>query len=162
VTTGQPASDQVVTLVLAPVAGRALPLAEVPDPVFASALVGPGAAIDPAFTGRTVAVSPVGGKIVKLYPHAFVVQVSGGAGVLVHLGIDTVQMDGAGFDLLVSQGADVAAGAGVVVWDPAGVAASGRSPVCPVIAFDADVTALSEVRESGDLAAGDPLFAWSR
>ena len=60
-TTGRPASDQVVTLVLAPVAGRALPLAAVPDPVFASALVGPGAAIDPAFTGRTVAVSPVGG-----------------------------------------------------------------------------------------------------
>jgi sugar PTS system EIIA component len=150
------------TVVFAPVGGRALPLHQVPDQVFAEALVGPGAAIDPARGGRVIAVSPVAGKMVKLHPHAFIVLTADGAGVLVHLGIDTVQLAGAGFDLLVSEGATVDAGVGVVAWDPAAVAAGGRSAVCPVVALDADASALSGVRESGDLAAGDPLFTWIR
>ena len=64
--------------VLAPVAGRAMPLAEVPDPVFSAALVGPGVAVDPPRDKPAVAVSPVAGKIVKLHPHAYVVQTADG------------------------------------------------------------------------------------
>ena len=139
------------TVVFAPVGGRALPLRDVPDPVFAAALVGPGAAIDPARGGRVVAVSPVAGKIVKLHPHAFVIQTADGAGVLVHLGIDTVQLAGEGFDQLVSEGAEVPTGAGVVEWNPTKVEAGGRSAVCAVVALDAPTSALSDVRESGDL-----------
>ena len=155
-------SGEAATVVLAPVGGRALPLQNVPDPVFATALVGPGAAIDPARSGRVIAVSPVAGRIVKLHPHAFVVQTSDDAGVLVHLGIDTIQLAGEGFTLLVSEGTELAAGAGVVEWDPALIEAGGRSAVCPVVALDADPSALSEVCESGDVAAGDPLFIWAR
>jgi PTS system glucose-specific IIA component len=146
--------------VVAPVAGRAMPLAEVPDPVFSAALVGPGVAVDPPRGGRVTAVSPVTGKIVKLHPHAYVVQTAGGAGVLVHLGIDTVQLAGAGFELIAAEGAEVAAGDDIVGWDPAIVEAGGRSPVCPVVALDASAEALSDLRESGDLATGDPLFTW--
>ena len=120
-----------VTVVLAPVGGQALPLREVPDPVFAAALVGPGVAIDPARVGQVVAVSPVAGKLVKLHPHAFVVQTADGAGVLVHLGIDTIQLAGEGFDLLVAEGVEVASGEAVVAWNPAEVEAGGRSAVCP-------------------------------
>lgn len=138
-----------------------MPLRSVPDEVFAAALVGPGVAIDPVRSGRVVAGSPVAGKIVKLHPHAFIVQGADGASVLVHLGIDTVQLAGVGFDLLVPEGAEVIAGAGIVEWDPAGVEATGRSTVCPVVALDADASALSDVRESGDVAAGDPLFSWA-
>lgn len=148
--------------VVAPVAGRALPMTEVPDPVFSAALVGPGVAIDPSREGRVTAVSPVAGKIVKLHPHAYVVQTADGAGVLVHLGIDTVQLAGEGFELIVAEGEQVTAGADVVVWDPAAVEAGGRSPICPVVALDAAAEALSDARDSGDLAAGDPLFAWAR
>ncbi len=151
-----------VTVVLAPVGGRALPLREVPDPVFAAALVGPGAAIDPARVGQVVAVSPVAGKLVKLHPHAYVVQTADGAGVLVHLGIDTIQLAGEGFDLLVAEGVEIASGEAVVAWNPAEVEAGGRSAVCPVVALDAPPSALSGVRESGALAAGDPLFTWVR
>ena len=151
-----------VTVVLAPVSGRAVPLGEVPDPVFAAALVGPGAAIDPDRGGQVVAVSPVAGKIVKLHPHAFVVQTADGAGVLVHLGIDTIQLAGQGFGLLVAEGAVVTAGAGVVAWNPAEVDAGGRSAICPVVALDAPPSALSDVRQSGALAAGDPLFIWAQ
>jgi glucose-specific phosphotransferase system IIA component len=149
-------------VVRSPVGGRALPLREVPDPVFAAALVGPGAAIDPTRRGRVIAVSPVDGTIIKLHPHAFIVQTADGAGVLVHLGIDTIELAGKGFELLVSEGAELAAGADVVEWDPALVESGGRSAICPVVALDADTSALSNVRESGVLAAGDPLFTWAR
>jgi sugar PTS system EIIA component len=148
--------------VLAPVAGRAMPLAEVPDPVFSAALVGPGVAVDPPRDKPAVAVSPVAGKIVKLHPHAYVVQTADGAGILVHLGIDTVQLAGEGFELMATEGAEVAAGEKIVGWDPAAVEAGGRSPVCPVVALDTPAEALSDLRDSGELAAGDPLFTWSR
>ena len=159
-TSGEPAGAGPRVRVLAPVGGRVLALRDVPDPVFAAELVGPGVAINPARTGRVCATSPVAGTVVKLHPHAFVVQATGGAAVLVHLGIDTVQLAGAGFELLVPEGAQVGAGAGIVSWNPAEVAAGGRSAICPVVALDA--AALVDVRKAGDVAAGDPLFTWLR
>jgi PTS system N-acetylglucosamine-specific IIA component len=53
-------------------------------------------------------------------------------------------------------------GAGVVAWYPDVVEATGRSAVCPVIALDAAIEALSDVRETGEVAPGDPLFSWAR
>jgi sugar PTS system EIIA component len=147
--------------VRAPVAGRAVRLADVPDEVFAQGLVGPGTAINPK-PAPDDALAPVSGLLAKLHPHAFVVVAEGGRGVLVHLGIDTVQLRGAGFELLAKEGEPVAAGQPVVRWDPAAVAASGRSPVCPVVALDASWSALSAVVEQGEVAAGDPLFVWER
>ena len=144
----------------APVAGRVVGLAGVPDPVFSAAMVGPGTAVDPLPEPAAVR-SPIDGTVVKLHPHAFVVLSGGGQGVLVHLGIDTVQLGGEGFELLVDEGAAVAAGQPLVRWDPAAVAASGRSPVCPVVALDASAEALSELREDGAVAPGDQLFLWS-
>ena len=143
----------------APVAGRVVGLAGVPDPVFAGAMVGPGTAVDPLPEPALVG-SPIDGTLVKLHPHAFVVLSGGGQGVLVHLGIDTVQLGGEGFELLVEEGAVVAAGQPLVRWDPAAVAASGRSPVCPVVALDAAREALSELRDDGAVAPGDQLFLW--
>jgi PTS system glucose-specific IIA component len=145
--------------VRAPVAGRAVRLADVPDEVFAQGLVGPGTAINPK-PAPDDALAPVSGLLAKLHPHAFVVVAEGGRGVLVHLGIDTVQLRGAGFELLAKEGEPVAAGQPMVRWDPAAVAASGRSPVCPVVALDASWSALSAVVEQGEVAAGDPLFVW--
>jgi PTS system glucose-specific IIA component len=143
----------------APVAGRAVRLADVPDEVFAQGLVGPGTAIDPK-PAPDSALAPVGGLLVKLHPHAFVVVAEGGRGVLVHLGIDTVQLRGAGFELLAKEGQPVTTGQPLVRWDPAAVAASGRSPLCPVVALDAPWSALSAVVEQGEVATGDPLFVW--
>lgn len=148
--------------VLAPVAGRVIVLADVPDPVFAGALVGPGLAVDPDRSGPMPALSPVAGRLVKLHPHAFVVQTADGAAVLTHLGIDTVQLNGHGFDLHVDEGDEVAAGATVVTWDPAGVEAGGRSPIVPVVALDAAGEVLGSAHAPGPVAAGDTLFTWSR
>ncbi|MBW8484544.1 PTS sugar transporter subunit IIA [Actinomadura parmotrematis] len=149
-----------MTRVLSPVPGRVVGLAGVPDPVFAQAMVGPGTAVDPA-RGPGAAAAPVAGTIVKLHPHAYVVVDAEGHGVLVHLGIDTVQLKGAGFELLAAEGDRVEAGQPVVAWDPAAIEAGGRSPVCAVVALDAGADALSGVREDGDVERGAELFAWS-
>jgi PTS system N-acetylglucosamine-specific IIA component len=155
-----PAEPAVATLdVLAPMAGRVLPLAEVPDPVFSAAMVGPGLAVAPELAPGT-AVAPVAGRIVTLHPHAFVLEAGPGRGVLVHLGLDTVQLHGAGFTLLAAAGDLVTAGQPVVRWDPAAVTAGGRSAVCPVVALDADGSALADLA-AGPIAAGALLFRWT-
>ncbi|MFI0353811.1 PTS glucose transporter subunit IIA [Actinomadura sp. 9N407] len=149
-----------MTRVLAPVDGRVVGLAGVPDPVFAQAMVGPGTAIDPERApGR--ALSPVDGKIVKLHPHAFVVVDAEGHGVLVHLGVDTVQLKGAGFELLAAEGDQVTAGQPLVGWNPADIEAGGRSPVTAVVALDAGADALTGVRETGEIERGAELFTWT-
>ncbi|WP_330456605.1 PTS glucose transporter subunit IIA [Streptomyces sp. NBC_00820] len=149
-----------MTTVTSPLAGRAIGLAAVPDPVFSGAMVGPGTAIDPL---REIceAVAPVDGVIVSLHPHAFVVVDENGRGVLIHLGIDTVQLNGEGFELLVSKGDRVTRGQGIVRWNPAGVEAAGKSAVCPVVALEATAASLSGLRDSGDVKAGDSLFSWN-
>ncbi|QYC38868.1 Glucose-specific phosphotransferase enzyme IIA component [Nonomuraea coxensis DSM 45129] len=147
-----------MTTVLAPVEGAAVGLAAVPDPVFSAGLVGPGTAIDP-LRGPGKAVAPIAGKIMKLHPHAYVIVGDDGKGVLVHLGIDTVQLKGRGFRLLAAEGDRVSAGQPVVAWDPAAVEAGGRSPVCPVVALDATNGAVTGLAE-GAVHVGDELFRW--
>ncbi|MCH0543189.1 PTS glucose transporter subunit IIA [Streptomyces sp. MUM 203J] len=148
-----------MTTVTSPLAGRAIGLAAVPDPVFSGAMVGPGTAIDPVREPHA-AVSPVDGVVVSLHPHAFVVVDGDGHGVLTHLGIDTVQLNGEGFDLLVNKGDTVSRGQEIVRWDPSAVEEAGKSPVCPVVALEATADALAELREDGDIKAGDTLFVW--
>ena len=149
-----------MTSVTSPVAGRAIGLEAVPDPVFAGAMVGPGTAIDPVREPST-AVAPVDGVVVSLHPHAFVVVDGQGHGVLTHLGIDPVQLDGEGFEVLVNKGDTVRRGEPVVRWDPAAVEARGKSPVCPVVALEATEESLSELVDNGDVGAGAQLFLWS-
>ncbi|GAA3414836.1 PTS sugar transporter subunit IIA [Streptosporangium vulgare] len=148
-----------MTTVLAPVAGVAVRLGSVPDPVFSEGLVGPGMAIEPDRTPGRV-LSPIAGTIVKLHPHAFVVVGDDGRGVLVHLGIDTVELRGEGFEPLAAEGDRVSAGQPVVAWDPAGIEAGGRHPICPVVALDAAANAVTGLA-AGAVGAGDELFEWS-
>jgi len=145
--------------VLAPVAGTVLAMADVPDPVFAGEMVGPGLAIDP-LRERLDAVAPVSGRLVKVHPHAFVVQAPEGKAVLVHLGIDTVQLKGEGFTVHAAEGDDVEAGDLVVTWDASAVAAGGRSPVCPVVALDTSSVVVDDAVLVGrEVRAAAPLFA---
>lgn len=152
--------------VLAPLDGEVVALADVADPVFAGAMVGPGVAIDPSpapggATARVAAGAPVSGVVVKLLPHACVVAVADGRAVLVHLGLDTVELAGAGFTVHVAQGDVVVAGGPMIVWDPAAVAAGGRATVCPVVALDAAPGAVTLLAAPGArVRAGDPLLRW--
>ncbi|MFD2793845.1 PTS glucose transporter subunit IIA [Promicromonospora vindobonensis] len=178
-------------IVGSPVVGRVVAMRDVPDPVFAESIVGPGLAIDPdPELGRRV-VAPCAGVVVKLHPHAFVllappvgptgqtgpeaggrqgpeadpvgpvgtVDPVGGRGVLVHLGIDTVQLKGVGFTLLAAEGDSVVAGQALIAWSPAEVFDGGRSPLVPVVALDLGPLGLEELVRPGALVqAGDPLF----
>ena len=119
-----------MTSIVSPLNGTLMTLSEVPDPVFAQGLVGPGVALQPTGDGDVTAVAPVAGRIVKLHPHAFVLQADG-FGVLVHLGIDTVQLEGEGFTLHTEEGAEVSVGDELITWNPAriveGVMGLGRA-----------------------------------
>ncbi|GAB2620156.1 PTS sugar transporter subunit IIA [Pseudactinotalea suaedae] len=149
--------------VLAPSSGRVIPLAEVPDPVFAAAMVGPGAAIAPDLGVAPVveAFAPVSGVVAAMHPHAFVIAGPGGGerGILVHLGIDTVQLKGAGFELLVAQGDEVVAGQPLVRWSPDDVVVRGMSSFVAVIALAADPDQLT-VTDTERVDPGDLLFTW--
>jgi PTS system N-acetylglucosamine-specific IIA component len=138
-------------------AGHSLKVDDIPDPVFAAGLVGPGVAIRPE-PGRQTAGAPISGRLVKLHPHAYVVVDETGQGVLVHLGIDTVRMQGDGFELLAEEGTTVAAGDAVVVWDPAYVEASGRSAVSAVVALDCDPAVVHHLPVDVDVSPGDLLL----
>ena len=142
--------------VLAPCPGRVVAMSDVPDPVFAEEMVGPGVAIEPE-PGRATVVSPIAGKVVKVLPHAFVV-LGGGVGVLVHLGINTVRLE-----VLATQGSEVAAGDPMITWDPSSLpsTASGQdvSPIVPVVLMDAPKGSVASDAVGGSVAAGDVLFA---
>lgn len=149
-------------IVLAPVAGTVRAMGEVPDPVFAGEIVGPGLAIDPSRDGVVEAIAPVSGKIIKLHPHAYVILADDSRGALVHLGLDTVQLGGKGFTLHVAEGDTVLAGDVVVSWDPAEVEAGGRSPICPVVALEGKPETVTGLVAPGmTVRAGEPLFEWA-
>jgi PTS system glucose-specific IIA component len=149
------------TSVLAPVAGRAVPLQDVPDPVFSQGMVGYGAAVDPP-RGVIEAVAPVSGKILKLLPHAYIVMTPDNVGVLVHLGIDTVGLNGEGFTTHVSQGDTVTAGQLVITYDVLWVEAKGLNPIVPVVVMDeresSNVVPSEAVFEGAEIASGASLF----
>jgi PTS system glucose-specific IIA component len=138
------------TAVHAPVSGRAVALGDVPDPVFSQGLVGYGAAVDPP---REVidAVAPVSGRILKLMPHAYIIMTTENVGILVHLGLDTVTLQGAGFTAQVTEGDTVSAGQTVITYDVPAVVAAGLNPIVAVVVMDE--------REPGNVVVGEAVAA---
>jgi sugar PTS system EIIA component len=149
------------TQVQAPVAGRAVRLSDVPDPVFSAGMVGYGGAVDPP---REVvdAVAPVSGKLLKLMPHAYVVMTPDNVGILVHLGLDTVALEGEGFTAHAAQGDDVTAGQKIITYDVPAIEAKGLNPIVPVVVMDeresSNVVAADSIDGGLDIAAGATLF----
>ncbi|HZG90264.1 MAG TPA: PTS glucose transporter subunit IIA [Pseudonocardia sp.] len=145
----------------APVDGTVVGLADVPDPVFAQQLVGAGVAVQPpAGAGPTGVRAPVAGTVVKAHPHAFIVLHPSGTGVLVHVGIDTVTLHGAGFTRHRAEGDEVAAGDVVVTFDPAAVRAGGLSAITPVVVLDSAPDSVPDLRTGYPVRAGEVLFRW--
>jgi glucose-specific phosphotransferase system IIA component len=147
-----------VTLrVLAPCPGRVLPIDQTPDPVFAGKRLGPGVLLDPEPAPTTV-FSPVAGTLLKIHPHAFVVLTQDGVGILVHLGIDTVRLEGRGFEVLATEKSALAAGDPVIRWDPATVATHGLSNAVPVVAMEQPAGSVAPPAPGRVVTAGDELF----
>ena len=149
--------------VAAPLGGRVLAMAEVPDPVFSEAMLGPGLAIDPPRADRLDVFAPIDGIVRTVLPHAVAIQSPEGHGVLVHLGLNTVEMQGTGFVLSVAKGDQVETGQLVISWSPRDVESSGRSVVTAVVALQAEPEELAFLVSPGDEAvAGTPLYVWTR
>src|SRR5436190_9969637 len=118
--------------ILAPLDGTVVDLEKVPDPVFAQKMVGDGVAIDPS--GDT-AVAPVAGNLVKLFPggHAFGIAAAHGVELIVHLGLDTVELKGAGFQNIAHEGQQVEAGTVITHFNRATIEREGKVMISPVI-----------------------------
>ncbi|MFJ4038438.1 PTS glucose transporter subunit IIA [Microbacterium sp. NPDC090007] len=142
-----------------PLVGTVLSLAAVPDALFAQGAMGPGVAIDPP-AEVVDAVAPIDGTLLQVFPHAFVVVGDDGLAVLVHLGLDTVQLKGAGFTAFAAKGDRVTAGAPIIAYDVPAVRAAGLATVVPVVVLErpaADVTVLAA--EGDAIAPGAPLLS---
>lgn len=121
---------------LAPFKGQQVGVEEVPDPVFAQKMVGDGFAVKPDESATSVEVcAPCAGKLAKVFKthHAFALVSDEGLEVLVHIGLETVELKGAGFEGLAETGEHVEAGQPIVRVDLAAVRASGRNPITPVV-----------------------------
>ncbi|MCI7671865.1 MULTISPECIES: PTS sugar transporter subunit IIA [Schaalia] len=122
--------------IAAPFVGEVVEIGEVPDPVFSSGMLGPGLAVIPEPDAAGVDVcSPVKGRLIRVFRtlHAFALVTEGGLEVLVHIGLDTVELGGAGFESLVPEGTEVMLGQPIIRFDAAAVRASGRNPITPVV-----------------------------
>ena len=149
-------------LVRAPFSAHVLPLAEVPDPVFASGVVGDGRALLPEADVTCVTVrSPINGVVTKLKSHAAIITSTRGLSILIHLGIDTVGLRGRGFAPLVEEGDIVDAGTPLIHWVLGPVHGAGLSPCVPVIVVNPPGTPVSPEFDEALATVGilDPLFS---
>lgn len=130
--------------VIAPVEGKVVDLSEVPDPVFAERMMGEGVAIEP--TDGTV-VSPVDGEIVQIFHtnHAVGIKTKSGVEVLIHIGLETVSMEGEGFEGYVKAGDKVKTGDKLITFDMGLVKERAKSMITPII-----ITNYNEVADQMD------------
>ncbi len=141
--------------VYAPLDGTVIDLAEVPDEVFALKMAGDGVAINPS---GQVAVAPIDGQLVKLFKggHAFGIAANDGVELIVHLGLDTIELEGKGFAKVAAEGQMVQAGDHIVFFDRSTIEAAGKVILSPVVSSGAGTIVQ---RASGVVQAGrDILF----
>ena len=146
-----------VTVVTSPVVGKAIPLSDVPDPAFASGALGKGAGIEP--TGDTV-VAPADATVLTVQKtgHAVGLRLDSGIELLIHIGIDTVKMDGDGFEVLVERKQKVEAGTELIRFDRKKIEAAGYSAVTPVVVVNTRKFAEVEGIPAPIAAVGDDLI----
>lgn len=152
-----PATTGAGDVVVAPAAGSYKQLSTVSDPIFAQGTLGDGFAVQPS--GGPV-VAPVSGTVKILHDtlHAFAIQSDAGAEVLVHIGIDTVELEGRGFKALIAKGDTVQAGQPVVEVDWAAVEPEVPSTEVMVVVTNGKKFALNKTNDSEHtVAAGDPV-----
>ena len=149
-----------VTEIVAPLAGTVMPLDKVEDPVFSTGVVGQGAGISPA-DGKTIVVTAPAAGTLAVAPasgHAYGITLDSGVEVLIHVGLDTVNLGGKGFDVKVKQGDRVTAGQELVRVDRKTVEDAGYSLTTPVLITNTDKFASVEVIAEGEISPDAPLI----
>ncbi|CNB04624.1 PTS system N-acetylglucosamine-specific transporter subunit IIABC [Yersinia ruckeri] len=140
-------------MLVAPVTGEVVALESVPDDAFASKAVGDGVAIRPT---DNIVVSPAKGTIVKIFNtnHAFCLETETGAEIVVHMGIDTVKLNGKGFTRLVEEGAEVDAGQPILELDLTFLNENARSMISPIVVSNIDDYAGITLQPGNTVVAG--------
>ncbi|MBZ8176430.1 PTS glucose transporter subunit IIA [Corynebacterium poyangense] len=136
-------------VIQAPFAGEVISMNEVPDPVFSGGMLGAGVAIRPSDKESEIIVhAPVAGRVANLFHggHAFALVTTLGTQVLVHVGLDTVELKGRGFEALVEEGQRVKAGEPVLKVDAALIREAGKDLVTPIVGTDKSQVSGTEVQ----------------
>lgn len=144
-------------VIASPLTGKVVPLSETPDAVFASGAMGQGVAIEPS-VGEVVA--PADGTIRLLFPtnHAIGLATDDGAELLIHVGMDTVELDGKGFTAHVVQGSKVKKGQLLLSFDMEAIQEAGYSVVTPIIVTNSADYQAVEVLAEGQIDLGQNLL----
>ncbi|HFQ6943682.1 TPA: PTS N-acetyl glucosamine transporter subunit IIABC [Klebsiella pneumoniae] len=152
------ANAKTVESLVSPITGDVVALEQVPDEAFASKAVGDGIAVKPT---SNIVVAPAAGTVVKIFNtnHAFCLETNNGAEIVVHMGIDTVALEGKGFKHLVEEGTDVKAGEPILEMDLDFLNANARSMISPVVCSNSDDYSALVILASGKVVAGQtPLY----
>lgn len=144
--------------ITSPVNGKYVKLEDIPDPVFAEKMMGEGFGVDPT-DGEVVA--PVAGTVMQVFPtnHAVGIKTNNGLEVLIHIGLETVAMEGKGFEGHVSEGDKVEKGDKLVTFDMDLVKSEANSTISPVIITNSDVLESFDLKEVTDVDRADTVVA---
>ncbi|GJF59722.1 glucose-specific PTS transporter subunit IIBC [Staphylococcus argenteus] len=152
------ATSELSHIVHAPLTGEVTPLSEVPDQVFSEKMMGDGIAIKPS-QGEVRA--PFNGKVQMIFPtkHAIGLVSDSGLELLIHIGLDTVKLNGEGFTLHVEEGQEVKQGDLLINFDLDYIRNNAKSDITPIIVTQGNITNLDfKQGEHGNIAFGDQLF----
>ena len=143
--------------VVSPLAGKVIPVEEVADGVFSEKMVGDGFAVEPE---ADEVLAPADGEITLVFDtkHAFTMRTAQGVDLLVHMGIDTIRLNGEPFTLNIQQGDTVKAGQPIGTMDRAAILAAGYRTVTPVVVGNLADLGGFELTRTGEVKAGDAVM----
>lgn len=143
--------------VVSPLAGKVIPVEEVADGVFSEKMVGDGFAVEPE---SDEVLAPADGEITLVFDtkHAFTMRTAQGVDLLVHMGIDTIRLNGEPFTLNIQQGDTVKAGQSIGTMDRAAILAAGYRTVTPVVVGNLADLGGFELTRTGEVKAGDAVM----
>jgi len=124
--------------IITPMSGKILPLEQVPDPVFSQKLMGDGVAIEPI---EGAVVSPINGEVIQIFhtKHAIGIRSETGLELLIHIGLETVALNGKGFESHVKEGAKVKPGDLLITFDLEWIKENAASIITPIVITNSDI-----------------------
>ncbi|MEM1502558.1 PTS glucose transporter subunit IIA [Domibacillus sp. 8LH] len=151
---GNTAQNTGEIILVSPMSGDVISLEEVPDPVFSQKMMGDGIAVNPS-EGKVVA--PADAKVLNVFPtkHAIGLETAGGLELLIHVGLDTVNMKGEGFDVKVSEGDQVKKGDVLLTYSLELVREKAASTITPLIISNGDLVKQMAKHEHVKAVAGE-------
>ncbi|ANQ64269.1 PTS sugar transporter subunit IIA [Staphylococcus equorum] len=142
------------SVIYAPITGEYVKIEDIPDPVFAQKMMGEGFGVNPT---EGEVVSPIDGKVDNVFPtkHAIGLKADNGLELLVHIGLDTVQLDGKGFEILVESGDAVSVGDPLLRFDLDYIKENAKSVISPIIITNSDNTSSLNIEDVNSITKGE-------